>query len=258
MKVVRLSALRTGRLYLQEIFPVFISLWGWVDPSTTVRLEGLCQRRIPVTPSGIDAATFRLVVQCLNHVRHRVPPNKNCTALQLVQNLQKKKEKIRLRCIYKLISYLTVKSRNAHFEYQLVSAAGATVPWLRRIVAGLTPWRPGFDSALIYLGFVIRKVTLGLAFLWALRLSTVSIIPSRIYTLGSVSSPLGVWKLERVCSQTQLCQLRCFNDHTRQLHVSAPTGHLQVSSSELNVLLYTSIMCAHVMERSLHPGFVAQ
>ena len=32
--------------------------------------------------------------------------------------------------------------------------------------------------------------------------------------------------LERVCSQTQLCQLRCFNDYIRQLHVSAPTGYL--------------------------------
>jgi len=35
-------------------------------------------------------------------------------------------------------------------------------------------------------------------------------------------------KLETVCSHTQLCQLRCFNDCTRQLHVSAFTGHLQV------------------------------
>jgi hypothetical protein len=196
MKVVRLSALRTGRLYLQEIFPVFISLWGWVDPSTTVRLEGLCQRRIPVTPLGTDPATFRLVAQCLNHMRHRMPTNKNCTALQLVQDLQKK-EKIRLHCIYKLISYLTVKSRNAYFEYQLVSAAGVTVPWLRRIVAGLTPWRPGFDAAQIYLGFVIRKVTLGLAFLWTLRLSTVS-----IYTLGSVSSTL--------CMCVCVCVCVCF------------------------------------------------
>ena len=34
--------------------------------------------------------------------------------------------------------------------------------------------------------------------------------------------------LERVCSQTQLCQLRCFNNYTRQLDVSAPTGHFQV------------------------------
>jgi len=34
--------------------------------------------------------------------------------------------------------------------------------------------------------------------------------------------------LERVCSQTQPCQLRSFNNYTRQLQVSAPTGHLQV------------------------------
>ena len=32
-------------------------------------------------------------------------------------------------------------------------------------------------------------------------------------SIGSVSSPLCVWILERVCSQTQLCQLRCFNDY---------------------------------------------
>jgi hypothetical protein len=56
-----------------------------------VRLEGLSQRKMPITPSGIEPATFRLVAQCLS---------------------------------------------------QPVRWA---VPWLRRLVAGVPPRRPGFD-----------------------------------------------------------------------------------------------------------------
>jgi hypothetical protein len=61
MKVVRLSALRTGRLYPQEIFLVLVSVKGRVDSRATVRLEGLCQSKIRVTPSGIDLVTFWFV-----------------------------------------------------------------------------------------------------------------------------------------------------------------------------------------------------
>jgi hypothetical protein len=54
---------------------------------------------------------------------------------------------------------------------------GKAVPGLRRLVAGRSPRRPGFDAESVYVRFVVDKVALGQVFPRVLRFSPVSFIP---------------------------------------------------------------------------------
>jgi hypothetical protein len=59
------------------------------------------------------------------------------------------------------------------------------MPWLRSLVAGLSPRRPGFAPGSIHVGFVVDKMALGQVFLRVLRFSPVNIIPPLLSKLIS-------------------------------------------------------------------------
>jgi hypothetical protein len=64
MKMAKLSALCTDRLYPQADTHGTHYARGSVGIRAIVRLEGLSQRKIPVIHSRIKSATFQLVTQC--------------------------------------------------------------------------------------------------------------------------------------------------------------------------------------------------
>jgi len=70
MKVVRLSASSTGRLYSQEMFLVLIFTRGWVDP----RAEGIYHWKIQWHHRKSIPGPSELVAQRLNHNATPGPP----------------------------------------------------------------------------------------------------------------------------------------------------------------------------------------
>ena len=64
---------------------VLVSVRGWVNPRTSVRPEEWSQWKIPMTWSGIQPATFWLVLRCLKQLLlYRVPQSSDSLKLFFV------------------------------------------------------------------------------------------------------------------------------------------------------------------------------
>jgi len=69
--VSRQSAHDGGKAFIPKHRPSLPTrdIPGWDDASAMVLPEGLCKCKIPMTPSGMDPANFRLVARYLNQLR---------------------------------------------------------------------------------------------------------------------------------------------------------------------------------------------
>jgi hypothetical protein len=74
MKVVRSSALSTGRLYPQEF-----SWYSFLEAESTPghMVQSVATEKFPATQLGIDPETLRLVAQCHNHYATPGPRQQN-------------------------------------------------------------------------------------------------------------------------------------------------------------------------------------
>jgi len=75
MKLVILSALITGRLYCSRNIPGTHFCWRLSRPQGLSAAGRIISMKNFIYIIGNQPATFRLVAQCLNQLRHRVPQN---------------------------------------------------------------------------------------------------------------------------------------------------------------------------------------
>ena len=66
------------------------------------------------------------------------------------------------------------------------------VPWLKLLVAGLSPQRLVFDLRYFCVGFVVDQVKLGRGFLKALRFIHVTVVPSMLHAHSFITDAVAL------------------------------------------------------------------
>ena len=97
-----------------------ISVRGWVDPKAMVRSGGLCQWKIPMTPSGVEPVTFRFVAQHLNHYATAVSLVVDSSWLKLSFPLFPCTTSISPSALLKCVAYLTFCQLYMYFLFDIL------------------------------------------------------------------------------------------------------------------------------------------
>ena len=144
----------------QETLLVLISVRGCILPRFTVRSEGYCQWRIPMTPPGIKPATLWFVVQHLKHYATAVHNVMSTKAIWL-ERIQQKSAALCFICFFfdvitSIVSFLwayTTAARDVTVErvrtaYDVTAACNHKRRTQRNVFCHTWYWRYHVNSLL--------------------------------------------------------------------------------------------------------------
>ena len=88
--------------FTQEIFLILTYFKGCVDPSALVRSERFLSMKNPLTPAGIEPATFRFVAQHINYCATAVPSEELYSDFKArgLYGLKLPKQNLVLKCVF--------------------------------------------------------------------------------------------------------------------------------------------------------------
>jgi hypothetical protein len=126
--------------------------------------------------------------------------------------------------------------QRSHFDRQLFKCVYKAEPWLKRLVAGLSPRRTGFAPGSVDVGILVDKVALGQCFIRVLRVFSVNIILPLLHT--HLSPP------HEVCESSD----HAAHDHTLgpKLGASSLTWHF-AGTEEKRINVYTKCVIIEVI-----------